>query len=69
MGLRVQIDGGEIRVGNGEVQLAGEGDTVYVAPTMILHYIIEHHYLPPEEFIDALRLGRVPDLPPEAFVY
>src|SRR5262249_25113044 len=65
----VQIDGRHIGVGNGEIQVTGEGTTIYVAPTMILHYVAEHHYLPPDEFIKALRVGRVPELPPEAFVY
>lgn len=65
----VQIDGRHIDVGNGEIQVTGKGATIYVAPTMILHYIAEHHYLPPDEFIKALKVVRVPELPPEAFVY
>jgi hypothetical protein len=66
-GNRVRVAGHDIEVGNGEIQLMGEGDTVYVAPTMIFHYIVDHRYLPPEEFIEAVRVGRVPDFPPEAF--
>ena len=62
----VEIDGREIDIGNGEIQVMGEGSVVYVAPTMILHYVVHHHYLPPGAFIEALRVGRVPDLPPEA---
>ncbi len=30
-------------------------NTVYFAPGMIVHYIQRHHYLPSEEFIEALR--------------
>lgn len=67
MGQRAVIGGNELRLGNGEIRICGEGDTVYVAPTMIVHYIVDHDYLPPEEFIQALRIGRLPQLPPEAF--
>jgi hypothetical protein len=31
-----------------------EGDTVYIAPSMILHYICRHRYRPPDSFCDAL---------------
>lgn len=64
----VRIAGREIDVGNGEIQVVGEGNVVYVAPTMILHYIVAHRYLPPEEFLRAVRTGHLPELPPEAFV-
>ncbi len=63
----VYVGGREVDVGNGEIRIAGENDRVFAAPRMILHYIVKHRYLPPEAFIEALRLGRVPDLPPEAF--
>lgn len=32
----------------------GKSLVVYDAPQMILHYIAEHNYLPPQEFIDAV---------------
>ncbi len=67
MGQRALIGDTEFTVGNGEIHISGEGSTVYVAPTMIVHYIIEHHYLPPAAFIEALRLGRIPEQPPKAF--
>jgi hypothetical protein len=31
------------------------GEIMYVAPTLILHYIETHHYLPPAEFLAAAR--------------
>lgn len=31
----------------------------YHAPTLIYHYISEHHYLPPQEFLDALAAFRL----------
>ena len=38
----------------GEI-LIMDGDKMYVAPKMVLHYIKDHGYRPPEEFIDAVR--------------
>jgi hypothetical protein len=34
-------------------------DVIYVAPELILHYIQEHRYRPPDEFISAVL--RCPD--------
>jgi hypothetical protein len=43
--------------GNGQIRVnhRGEGPPVtYVAPVLLHHYVVEHHYLPPQEFIDAV---------------
>ncbi|KQC06071.1 MAG: hypothetical protein APR54_07760 [Candidatus Cloacimonas sp. SDB] len=37
----------------GEI-LIEDNQNMYVAPRMILHYIKEHRYLPPEVFVNAL---------------
>ncbi|WP_234731832.1 DUF7919 family protein [Acidocella facilis] len=39
--------------GNGEIHIKTANNTTYVAPVLILHYVTDHHYLPPQEFIDA----------------
>jgi len=44
-----------VRVGNGEIWVKGMNNLIYVAPTMIYHYMEAHDYLPPPEFIDAVR--------------
>jgi hypothetical protein len=48
-----------------EVDVAGYGhylvryeQAVYMAPALILHYILDHHYRPPQIFIDAVINGR-----------
>lgn len=55
--------------GNGEFRVRGADGTVYVAPTLIAHYIEAHDYLPPQEYIDAVFGGdfieQAEDLPPE----
>jgi len=40
-------------VGGSELCIPGHG-CVYIAPSMILHYILAHDYAPPPEFINAL---------------
>lgn len=53
--------GPHIATGNAEIRVLGSDGTVYAAPTLILHYVVVHHYLPPPEFIDAVeRLSREP---------
>jgi hypothetical protein len=41
--------------GNGEIWVNGDNDLVYVAPTLILHYVEEHDYEPPDVFVRAVR--------------
>lgn len=33
---------------------SADGSKVFVAPSIILHYITDHNYLPPQEFLDAV---------------
>ena len=40
--------------GNGEIRVPGANGTIYVAPTMIYHYVAVHDYRPPDEFIAAV---------------
>ncbi|MEM7430354.1 MAG: hypothetical protein AAF351_00315 [Pseudomonadota bacterium] len=42
------------RQGNGEIRVAGPGNVTYVAPVLIRHYVTEHDYQPPKEFVDAV---------------
>jgi hypothetical protein len=46
------------RSGNGEIHVRGPSGTVYCAPALILHYVAEHQYQPPQEFVDAVILQR-----------
>ena len=47
------------------VDVAGHGHSlvryekaVYMAPALLLHYILDHHYCPPQIFIDAVINGK-----------
>jgi len=45
--------------GNGEIRVIGK-DVIYAAPALIYHYVIEHQYSPPPEFIEAISTGPQP---------
>jgi hypothetical protein len=42
------------RSGNGEIHVRGASGAVYCAPALIVHYVSEHQYQPPQEFVDAV---------------
>jgi hypothetical protein len=42
------------RCGSGEIRVKHSNGVCYSAPTLIWHYIVEHQYQPPQQFIDAL---------------
>ncbi|MFI5837781.1 hypothetical protein ACIA5A_29295 [Micromonospora sp. NPDC051300] len=46
----------DVARGNGEIWLTGGDGTNFAAPTLIGHYVEEHRYLPPDGFIEAVRL-------------
>jgi hypothetical protein len=39
--------------GTGEIRVSSTNGVTYVAPVLIVHYVVGHAYLPPEEFVDA----------------
>lgn len=41
-------------MGNAELWIPGKDDRIYATPTFIYHYIMDHHYQPPQEFLDAV---------------
>jgi hypothetical protein len=41
------------RAGNGEIRVE-RGNITYAAPVLIVHYIEEHGYLPPQDFLQAV---------------
>lgn len=48
----------DVAHGNGELWFTAPDGTHYAAPTLVVHYIDEHSYLPPPAFISAVREGR-----------
>lgn len=43
-------NGEEIFVGNTEISIPCDG-IHYIAPSLIYHYVADHHYLPPDPFV------------------
>ncbi|MCF3134473.1 DUF7919 family protein [Streptomyces olivochromogenes] len=43
------------RLGHAEIRAVSHDGVLYVAPNLIIHYIVDHLYGPPAEFIDAVR--------------
>lgn len=39
--------------GSGEIRVKAKNGITYVAPVLVLHYVVTHSYLPPQEFVDA----------------
>lgn len=57
-GLPIQIGEKTLTLGSAEIEVEGIAGRVYAAPDLIHHYITEHRYLPPQEFIDAVYRDR-----------
>ena len=43
--------------GNGQIRVLHSNGNWYSAPTLVHHYVVEHQYLPPQDFIDAVLNG------------
>ena len=54
--VTTEIDGEELVLGSAEIRVLGD-ENIYAAPDLILHFITEHNYRPPQEFIDVVRKG------------
>lgn len=49
---------GDSDLGTGEIHVEGPDGTAYAAPVIIHHYVVDHGYLPPEEFQQAVLAAR-----------
>jgi hypothetical protein len=48
--LVADVERGWVSLGMGEIHVHGARGVVYAAPSLIIHYIDAHQYLPPVEF-------------------
>ncbi len=46
-------------IGDGEIRVIGES-AIYAAPALIYHYVVDHEYKPPDDFIQAVMTGPQP---------
>jgi len=49
--------------GNGEIWVTS-GRKIYIAPALVLHYVLDHRYCPPSEFQEAVLRAPLPNVPP-----
>jgi hypothetical protein len=50
----------DIVIGFGQIRVFGTNGKVYAAPDAIFHFVTEHSYKPPEEFVEAVLNGPTP---------
>lgn len=62
---REQVVDGKIKcaTSSSELRVIGKNGISYASPQMIVHYIEDHQYLPPKEFVDAVMDGIMPGSP------
>ncbi len=53
----------EAWLGSAEIRVIGKEGRVYVAPTLVYHYVVDHGYCPPEEFLQAVLESPLPNSP------
>ena len=53
-------NGEHLLLGAAEIRVFSPSGEIFAAPTLIYHYMKAHHYLPPDEFINALYEGPRP---------
>ena len=49
----ITVGGKRFLLGHCEIWIPGHNEKIYASPALIIHYIEEHDYCPPEEFMMA----------------
>lgn len=57
--MYVSVAGQELRLGFAEIRVFGRS-RVYASPNLVYHYVVEHKYKPPREFVEAVIHGPQP---------
>lgn len=50
-----------LRLGSSEILVCGQENILYLAPDLIYHYVVDHDYQPPDEFIQSVLSSPLPD--------
>ncbi|MCP5003375.1 MAG: hypothetical protein GY941_05400 [Planctomycetes bacterium] len=58
--IHVQRGDQELWLGSGQIRVI-YNHKIYAAPNLIYHYVIEHNYKPPDQFIEAVLNGPLPN--------
>lgn len=57
--VRVELDGRQVLLGHAETWIPSADGRIFIAPTLVYHYVVSHSYHPPGVVIAAL--GELPD--------
>jgi hypothetical protein len=60
LGHSARRNGDELVLGSAEIRVFGEAGLIYAVPNLIYHYVLLHHYRPPEDFVRAMKDGPNP---------
>jgi hypothetical protein len=55
--VQMEVDGSLVLLGNCEIRVRTRAGQAYAAPSLLAHYMAVHRYLPPPDFLEALRLA------------
>jgi hypothetical protein len=53
-------NGESLLLGTSEIRAFSANDDVFAAPTLVFHYVAQHQYAPPAEFVTSVLRGPVP---------
>jgi hypothetical protein len=59
-GILAQHGQEERRLGSAEIRVLGRNNVIYAAPDLVYHYVVDHCYCPPDEFVQAVLEGSLP---------
>lgn len=57
---RAERHGEKATLGSAEIRVFSQTGIAYAAPNLIYHYVLTHHYCPPDEFLQAVTEGPCP---------
>jgi len=55
-GMPVEVEGRVFKLGSAEIHVKAPDGRTFAAPDLIYHYVAQHGYKPPLEFIDVVEL-------------
>lgn len=59
-GMPMEHNGEKRTLGDAEIRVMSKDGILFTAPNLIFHYVIDHQYYPPENFIQAVLEGPLP---------
>ncbi len=61
--IELQKGGKSFKLGSAEIRVIGKNDRIFASPNLIYHYVVDHNYCPPDEFVNAVLESPFPNAP------